>query len=90
MKGYPTGYIKDLIASIFFILSIILIINTKDLNKIKGNIIYILSICAIVDGIYSINKNYHYQKIGYNVSTISLGMGGLCVIPSIVNIFFKP
>ena len=43
------GYIKDLIASLLFLLTAIIFLLIKDLNKIKKLIIILLFICFSVD-----------------------------------------
>ena len=58
------GYFKDITATLGFLISIILIAITKDLNKYKNLIIYFLSACFLVDGIFSLNSKYHCLKFG--------------------------
>ena len=75
---YSAGYIKDLLACLFFGLLIIFIY----LDKININNKYILSvliICFITDGLYSLFPYYHNTIIGYNMPTYIIITSGICL-----------
>tara|TARA_B100000161_G_C33492623_1_gene387767 strand:+ start:692 stop:958 length:267 start_codon:yes stop_codon:yes gene_type:complete len=83
------GYLKDLIATIGFLISIILIVITKDLNKYKNLIIYLLSACFLVDAIFSLNIKYHCLKFGLNIPTYSFIFGSTFAVLVFIHYLIK-
>ena len=82
------GYIKDFIASLLFLLTTIIFLLIKDLNKIKKLIIILLFICFSVDFSFTIFPKFHFTKIGYNASTFIFFTGLLIGIIFIVLLIF--
>ena len=63
------GYIKDLISSVLFLVSGIVLLLIKDVNKIKKLLVILLFICFSVDFSFTIFPKFHFTKIGYNLPT---------------------
>ena len=78
------GYIKDFIASLLFLLTAIMFLLIKDLNKIKKLIIILLFICFSVDFSFTIFPKFHFTKIGYNAPTLIFFTGLLIGIILII------
>ena len=74
------GYYKDFMASIMFLIAIIIIYKVKDLNKLKKMALIILILCFFVDMSFTINPEYHYTKIGYNTPSYIIFGGALILI----------
>lgn len=74
------GYYKDYIASILFLIAIIILYKVKDLNKLKNMVLCILILCFFVDLSFTINPEYHYTKIGYNTPSYIIFGGALILI----------
>ena len=73
------GYNKDKIASFLFFISIIFVYYLKSLDKIKNLIIFILIIGFLIDFSYTVNPEYHFTKLGYNIPTYILYAGFISV-----------
>jgi hypothetical protein len=67
------GYLKDCFTCFVFILIVILVYLTRDLNTIKLFIMIGLFLNILMDSLFSINPHYHFDRIGKNEATIIFG-----------------
>lgn len=68
-NDYSVGYVKDCIAFVCFIISILLISKIKRIPNVKQFVktaIYVVLCGTIVDGIFTFNPSYHNTIFGYN------------------------
>ena len=79
------GYVKDLFATIGFLICIILINITRDLNNHRRNIISILVLAFILDGLFTINPPWHCEEIGKN--SVADNVLILCCSLIVINMF---
>lgn len=86
MKNYENtlGYTKDKIAAILFLLFSILLYFVKDFNKLKNAFIFALLIGFTIDGTFTINPNYHFEKFGNNIPTYVVILGAIAFITLII------
>jgi len=73
------GYTKDKIASLLFFISIFFVYYLKNLDKIKNLIILILLIGFLIDFLFTLNPEYHFTKIGYNIPSYIIYSGVIFV-----------
>ena len=74
------GYIKDFLASINFVLMIIFGLQITDLNKYKKYGIILLFIFLVVDGLFSLNSEYHCMNYGMNIPSYVLSSSVVIVL----------
>jgi hypothetical protein len=76
---YSAGYIKDGIGSFLFIIAFIFISYFKDINQFKNLFLIIITICFIIDFSFTLNPNFHFKRIGFNIPSY-LVFGGIILI----------
>lgn len=86
MNNYKNtlGYTKDKVAAVLFLLFSILLYFVKDLNKLKYAFIIALLIGFTIDGSFTINPKYHFEKFGNNIPTYIVIFGAIAFITLII------
>ena len=80
------GYLKDLCATICFFIILCVIKYKKNLNNYKKQIISLLTIAFIIDGLFSLNPTWHCNEINANQLASALVLiGGVSGISIILN-----
>lgn len=74
------GYLKDALATILFLLVIMIIIKCYNKNGTKQFLLSILLIAFAMDLTYTMYPEYHNKIIGYNRPTYLLLLCSLVVI----------
>ena len=75
-KFMRLGYIKDLLASLFFIIAMVVVYNV-DLNEWRKIIYYMLFLAFLIDGFFSLNPDYHTEYLGRNLPSLVLVISGI-------------
>ena len=74
------GYLKDKFASVLFIVIWIIIYFTKDLNKIRNLMLIGIVLAFSIDFSFTINPQYHFVTIGYNIPTFLVFFGTILTL----------
>lgn len=82
---YNIGYVKDFLACILFLVCILCLIQIKDLNRYKTYIFIAILLGFTIDGIFSLNKDYHCLNVGYNLPTYILIIAVVCFVMIFLN-----
>jgi|SaaInlStandDraft_5_1057022.scaffolds.fasta_scaffold24887_2 hypothetical protein len=84
--NYSAGYVKDFLAVFGFMIAFVIIYSASDLHRMKKLVLVYLTIAILIDGIYSLNEDFHNEKIGYNLATYSI-VGAIVLFVGIFGIY---
>ena len=77
---YSAGWLKDLMATIFFLAAIIIVKSSSKRNKLTEIILIGLLLAFAIDFTFTLNPEYNNMPIGYNrptYITLLTGVTGL-------------
>ena len=77
---YSAGYIKDAIASIFFLISFCILLIIRDINDLKFHISTLILIAFLIDCAFTLFPKYHNTEFGYNIPSYMVVGATICFL----------
>ena len=85
-----TGYLKDLLACILFIIIFIIVFFMENIDKYKTFFLINILFAIFADGLYSLYPSYHNTIIGYNTPSYILFFVILGFFTNVLILFIYP